>query len=214
MFTLAALASVATVQAVPTIDLNVDGNDLGTSTVSFGAGTVFAGASEGTSYTIDVGAITGTSAFPAMTIQSTDDSTGPIGTIIITLSDTDFGPTTGGVIASEVAQETPTPPPITSMSFNSYYSTSNLLFAEDTPLTSYSTTVLPTANVYQYGAIVAPAVYSLTEVLTISGTTPGEIQLQAGVTATPDGGTTALLVGAGLLGLGFIAQRRKFAAAA
>jgi VPDSG-CTERM motif len=98
----------------------------------------------------------------------------------------------------------------TGLTFNTYYGTS--LLDETNPLTSQSFSGTGSFSGNQVGGNVTNAPYSLTEVVTItnSGANPSQTvtSFDAGLNV-PDGGTTALLLGVGLLGLALAARKFK-----
>jgi hypothetical protein len=223
LFTLAAFAGVATAQAVPELQITINSTD---GSATYNATGTQVGSAGQVSYSIfdasgatvyltatETGSVGGSAGYPTLDIDSVDTSfqAGVTGSITIALSDTDFGPTNAGVV-TDLSGSSGAPGTLVSLA--NYYSTSNALFAETNLITSYGPAALTGSNVSQTGSIASGSSnYSLTEVLTIAGSGTGTVSIDARVTTVPDGATTALLVGAGLLGLGVVASRRKLTVA-
>jgi hypothetical protein len=220
LITLAALAGgVGSAQAVPELQILIDGVSVGPAESGFqsgGSGSV----TYNFDYTVgglglvliadETGTVGGTGAAPTLGITSINVSTvaGVTGSLEVILSDTGFGPTNAG---AQVQLDSITPVAGALTTLSTYYSTTNALFAEDTAIAAIGPTTLTAGvNQYNYGQIASGASdYSLTDDLTITGMGQGTMLVGAVLTTVPDGATTALLVGVGLLGLGVVASRRK-----
>lgn len=141
---------------------------------------------------------------PYMDLNFIDHSSAA-GTLTLWFSETDFGPSNGSALAhiGGTAQG--------SVSYSTYWSSSNALFATSTLLTNQG----PFAGGAYSGTSTAGPLnnsgpYSLTQVISLthsaSGTTSGDAEL-----SVPDSGTSILLLGAGLTGLGLFGRfRRRF----
>jgi hypothetical protein len=134
---------------------------------------------------------------------SFDATTSTGGTLWIYLSDNGFGPTFNVSTLANIGGTTGGT--VSYWAFggasNNLFDTTQLLFAGPFNGPSFSADVAG-------AAINNAGPYSLTEVIEITqpgaGTSSGDAML-----SVPDGGTTALLLGAGLLGLGVVASKRK-----
>jgi hypothetical protein len=115
------------------------------------------------------------------------------------LSDND-NPTTGGVYLYLVGQGS------VSGSVSSYCSAGNLLLAPTTLLNRIA--VVPGEP---YGltphSLGVPGPYSLTEILTVTGTITGADNLTVAMNLVPDGGWTLSMLGLGLLGVAAVRNR-------
>jgi hypothetical protein len=144
----------------------------------------------------------GTLSNPRLDLSFNAVSNGLGGTLVITFSADGFGPTNGSVAAS-IGGVTDG-----AVSYQTFGGTSNVNFDTSNLLTSQG----PFANAFS-GAVTGGTIsnagpYSLTERITIthagSGITTGNALLQV-----PDSGTSALLLGAGLTGIGLMTRIRR-----
>ena len=208
---LGAVAVTSSALAIPTLTIS-DG--LTTATVTSATGFVnynnptFDASWSVVISTAETKPLIGTAALPIMDInaQVTSLAATPQRNLTITFSDVGFGPTasfaailSGHVIAGTGANVT----------YNTFYDALN----SGNPVTSLTTSgTLPGptyASTVGGGAIAAN--YSLTQVLTVNGSTSagGSYSLDASLVGVPDGGTTVMLLGAALSGLALL--RRKIA---
>jgi hypothetical protein len=123
------------------------------------------------------------------------------GTLTLSFSETGFGPTTGNAIASIGGTGQGT------VSYLTYGGTNNTIFSTSNLLTSQGPFGGAFSGTISGGVISNAGPYSLTQVVTIThvgaGITTGDALL-----GVPDSGTPALLLGAVLMGLGFVARLR------
>jgi len=151
----------------------------------------------------------GSATVPFLDLNSLQVSSG-IGALTILFSDTGFGPTNtnflsqiGGTINNGGG----------SLSFATYESATNTLFAESTLLTSqgpFGSGAFSGSSNSSVLSLASP--YSLTEVVTINHSIGGATSFDGSLsTSVPDGGSTVALLGAVLVG--FEGLRRKFMAA-
>jgi len=222
VLTLAALAGITAAQADPELQINYYTGSVGSGTLQ-GTQTITGADAEAqtitapSGLTLDIkthadGTTGGTGTAPSFDLDVKEVSTtaGIPGYITIAYSDTDFGPTdqmftvtSGGSVQNLTSPAT--------VSSATYYSTSDLNFAETTLITSSTISPYTSPGPAGSGMINSgSSLYSMTEVLTLSGSGTGTLSIDlGGSTGVPDGATTALLVGAGLLGMGVFASRRK-----
>lgn len=142
---------------------------------------------------------------PQLDLSFNATSTAAGGTLTISFAADGFGPTSGSTLA-EIGG---TVNPGGSVTYNTYGGTNNTNFSTANLLTSqgpfgpgaFSGTVTG-------GSINNAGPYALTQVITIthagSGITTGDALLKV-----PESGTTALLLGSGLMGLGLFARLRR-----
>lgn len=198
--------------AVPTLklvtsDATITVSDFGANDVNGAAGAVTYVGAVGSNWTINVDTgITkpamGSPNNPYMDLAFQNLSAGA-GTITLYFSETDFtllgsalaniGGTTGGTVT-----------------YQTYWSASNTLFALDNLLTNQGPFTAGAFSGTQAAGIVTGAPYSLTQVITITHTgqanTTGDAELRV-----PDSGSTIALLGAALAAMGLISRRRKVA---
>jgi hypothetical protein len=126
----------------------------------------------------------------------------------------EFGPTSGAWIARMTGQLVAGTDP--GVAFRTYYNTANVVSSLTTPLPAGSTLLTDSGNLpgpnYANTRLSDPVTlgspYSLIESVTISGgSVGGQYSLDASLVTVPDGGTTAMLLGAALSVLSVI--RRK-----
>lgn len=127
------------------------------------------------------------------------------GTITLMFSETSFT-----LLGSALANIGGTTPSGATVSYKSYWSASNSLFALDNLLTDLSFNGPGAFSGTQANGIVTGAPYSLTQVITIThagaGNSTGDAELRV-----PDSGSTLALLGAALAAMGLISRRRKVA---
>ena len=173
--------------------------------------------STGTAYPPAVGQ--GTLSAPVMDLSIIATSTGAAGssghTLSITFGADGFGPTSGGFMAlmsGHLVSGTANP-----VVFSTDYATTPTSLAgppasppAGTQLTTSGSLAGPTySSLVDSGIVTLGSPYILEEVVTIGAATAGSYSLDGSLTTVPDGGTTAMLLGAALSVLGLI--RRKLA---
>jgi hypothetical protein len=138
------------------------------------------------------------------TSTSADSSANPL---TITFTSTGFGPTTG-MFEDTMSGHTVFGTGAT-VTFSTDYSTANATPAT-TALTSVGTMPGPSyLGSWSSSVVSLAAPYSLSEVVTIAGAPSDSYSLDGNLYTVPDGGVTAILLGAALSALGLI--RRKLA---
>ena len=161
-------------------------------------------------FNVDTGTtypIIGTLAFPQLDLNVNATSDGAGGTIWIYFSADGFGPSSGTSQLSVGGTTAGT------VSAGGWGGTSNSLF--DMTASNLLANLGPLGGPAFSGDVLGGNVtnggpYSLTEVIEITHSGAGMTTVDAAL-SVPDGGTTAMLVGFGLLGLSAISRRRKVA---
>jgi hypothetical protein len=149
--------------------------------------------------------VLGSATLPSMDLSSVDVSGPSGGTLTILFSDDFFGPTFGGVTASIGGTTGGT------VLYSTYADASNVLFGMSTLLTTQGAFTGPAFSGTTFADLGLPS-FSLTQEVVIShgsaGATSFNAELKAAPKAVPDGGSTAALLGAVLVGLESL--RRRF----
>jgi VPDSG-CTERM motif len=205
--------------AIPTIWVSDKGGGLSTDPVTSPSGVVTYTSTDpfwtivvstGVVYPPAIGQ--GTLSSPVMDISVTATSVGGANAsdhpLTVILGADGFGPTSDGFLAT-LSGHAPTGTG-QQVTFDTFYSTANPnAMPADTALTS-SGSLLNYNGTWMSTGLDLAAPYSLSEVVTIQATGDGATySLDGSLTTVPDGGTTVLLLGAALSGLGLI--RRKLA---
>ncbi|MGA1865754.1 MAG: LPXTG cell wall anchor domain-containing protein [bacterium] len=144
----------------------------------------------------------------SMDLNSIDATSVNGGTLIIQFSDDNFGPGTGSFI-TEIGG-TLGGGPGSSLVYNTYLDTGNILFGEGTPLTSQtfnSSPFLPAFASASVGSFAAPA--SLTQKVTIVHTRQGLTSFDATLNSVPEPSSALLLLGLLLGGIGGVGLLKK-----
>jgi hypothetical protein len=150
--------------------------------------------------------VLGTLQNPTLDLSFNATSTGPGGTLQISFSADGFGPTNGSAISSiggTIASGG-------SVIYNTYGGTNNTNFSTANLLTSQGPFPTGAFSGTQVGGTISnPGPYALTQVVSIThgaGTfqTTGDALLQV-----PESGTSILLLGAGLTGIGLLGRFRR-----
>ncbi len=154
------------------------------------------------------GVTAGTAAMPDLDLSisaSTTNATG--GYLIAYYADTDFGPTTGTLSASIGGTLKGTG---SSADFASYYYAGNNVQPPGyytTMLTNHSFTGAAFSGTDNVG-FSATGPYGLYDVVALTQTTAGTSSYDANVSVIPDSVSTGLMIGLGMLCLGFAARRK------
>ena len=121
----------------------------------------------------------GSAASPNMEvdIQATATGSTPVNDLTVVFSDTDFGPTSGRFSALLTGQAFAGSGG--TVKFNTYYDAGNGLAAVTSPLTVSGSLMGPTYSVLDQGGSIIGGPFSLTEVVTISGTPAASYSLGA-----------------------------------
>ncbi|HEX4265145.1 MAG TPA: SdrD B-like domain-containing protein [Verrucomicrobiae bacterium] len=129
--------------------------------------------------------VSGSTQNPNIELDITADSLGSGNDLTITISDNNFGPTTGNLTASFVGH--PFGGTGDAISFDTYYDTGNGLAALTTQLTAADGLTPDANNSYlstKTSPVSLPAGYSLTQVVTIKGDQAAEYSLAANLQGT------------------------------
>ena len=147
--------------------------------------------------------VTGTLESPVLDISflTVSDATG--GMLKILFSDNGFGPTAGVNATADLSGTTPG-----SVSYKAFGGATNTQFDASHLLCAGPFTGSFAADIVG-AAINNGGPYSLTSVITITQSGAGKVSSGDIMLSVPDGGTTALLVGLGLLVMSAFARRRK-----
>lgn len=188
------------------IDVLVPDNGIGDLNPLVGA-VVFSGAVG----TFVVNVSTGTTApilpgpYPHLDLASVNVASGA-GTIIIGFTDmnqtaVNTGMTTsvGGTMSQGV----------TSVTFSSYIDNGNVPFGQASPVSSFTFLSGPAYSATDTAPVSVGAPYSASIFATIVATGPGTASFDLEYHPAPDGGSTAALLGVGMLGCAAAARRRK-----
>jgi len=147
----------------------------------------------------------GTLAFPALDLSFNAISNGSGGTLWIYFSADGFGPSAG--TSNTVIGGTVSGPG--TVSYSTYGGNSDTLFDTSNWLSTVGPFTGPAFSSSTLGGLVNSAgPYSLTELVTITSTGASTITGDAFL-SVPEAGTTVMLLGAGLIALGFIGSFRK-----
>jgi hypothetical protein len=152
---------------------------------------------------VSTGIVGGTTAQPTMDLNSVDVSTGA-GTLYIYYSATGFGPSSGSLnvaASGTLAVED-------SLTFQTGASGGNTLFS-GIPITTEGPFHGPAISDTTSAAISFGSAFSLTELVTVSHPRTGGTTSFDMFVSVPDSGTTLLLLGAALTGLGLFGRLRK-----
>ena len=151
----------------------------------------------------------GTATSPQLDLNIQASSTAGAPNLTITLSDNNFGPTTGTFSAKQTGSVVGGPG--ANMTFNTFYDAGNVVGAQTSPLTSTGSLVAPnySSPLEVFSGPFSRPLYSLTEVVTINGmaNASGLYHFDSSLSLVPEPGTFSLLL-AGVAAFG-IWRRRK-----
>jgi len=151
----------------------------------------------------------GNATSPQLDLNLQASSTAGAPNLTITLSDNNFGPTTGTFSAKQTGSVVAGPGQ--TETFSTFYNAANVLGATTTPLTSTGPLSAPnySSPLEVFSAPFSQPLYSLTEVVTINGdqTASGLYHFDSSLSLVPEPGTFSLLL-AGAAAFG-IWRRRK-----
>lgn len=131
--------------------------------------------------------LVGSATSPALLLSITAVSLGSANPLSITLSDNDFGPTSGSNNVVAFFNGHPANGSGSAVTFNTYYDTNNTVDALTTLLTTSGSILPDGANDYastESNSLSAAGPFSLTEVFTISGTTAATYSLGGTITVS------------------------------
>jgi hypothetical protein len=149
---------------------------------------------------VSTGLVGGTAEQPTIDLNSVDSSTGA-GTLYIYYSANGFGPSSGSLNVAVGGTTTG------SASFYTAVNSSDVLFS-GTKITGQGPFVGPAFSGLAAGSVSFAAPYSLTELAVITHRSAGVTSFDMNA-AVPDSGTTLMLLGAALTGLGLFGRSRK-----
>lgn len=202
---LAATALAGSAYAIPTLTLNdgaghsVSVTDGGTGDSNSASGAVtWSGALGAWTVNVSTGISDSPNGVLGMDLNTVDKSTGS-GSLTITFSDNNFTlPAVGGSLLASIGGTQDNG----NLNYQTFYNGSAVTSTNQT----FTTKSFSGNAIGSLGNYVTP--YSLKQVLVIKHTAAGTTSLDAEA-SIPDGGTTALLLGLGLIGVYFVSNRRK-----
>ena len=182
---IAALTTSLAAYAVPTMIVTDGVVSSGPITTPGGGSVVYVNPAFGSSWSVVITAGTtkplfGSATSPNMEIdiQATATGASPVHDLTVVFSDTDFGPTSGRFSALMTGQAV-APSPGGTVTFDTYFDVDNNVAAATSALTVSGGVQGPLYNFLDQGGFIAGAPYSLTEVVTISGTPAASYSLGA-----------------------------------